>query len=47
MVALLSRHAEINIGDEEGNTALHLAIKVKNVAIVQALLVFGADLSYL
>ncbi|CAG9561409.1 unnamed protein product [Danaus chrysippus] len=43
-IALLSRAAEHSIGDNEGNTPLHLAVKQTNIAIVQALVVFGADL---
>jgi len=46
VVALLSRGAEVNIGDHEDNTPLHLAVTQGHLAIVQALVVFGADLSY-
>lgn len=47
MIALLSRHADPNIADKDGNTALHLAVKEKNIPIIQALIVFGADLAYM
>lgn len=47
VVALLSRHADTDICDCDGNTALHLAVKQKNIPIVQALAVFGADLTLL
>lgn len=43
-IALLSRAVEHSIGDNEGNTPLHLAAKQTNIAIVQALVVFGAEL---
>lgn len=46
VMALLCRGAEINIGDGDGNTPLHLAIISLNIPIVQALIVFGADLHY-
>lgn len=46
-IALLSRGAEHSIGDKEGNTPLHLAVKQSNVTIVQALVVFGANLEAL
>lgn len=45
VVALLSRHADTDIGDVDGNTALHLAVKANNIPLIQALIVFGADLS--
>jgi calcium-independent phospholipase A2 len=40
VVALLSRNAEVNIGDHNGNTPLHLAVTQGNAAIVQALVIF-------
>ncbi|KAG6446584.1 hypothetical protein O3G_MSEX004519 [Manduca sexta] len=43
-IALLSRGAEHSLCDNELNTPLHLAVKQSNIAIVQALVVFGADL---
>lgn len=46
-IALLSRGAEHSIGDKDGNTPLHLAVKQSNVIIVQALVVFGANLEAL
>nr|CAD7201715.1 unnamed protein product [Timema douglasi] len=46
VVALLSRGARADLGDKEGNTPLHLAAREGNTAVVQALIVFGADLSY-
>jgi calcium-independent phospholipase A2 len=46
VVALLSRDADVNIGDHDGNTPLHLAVTEGSYAIVQALVVFGADLTY-
>lgn len=45
-MALLCRGADINIGDCDGNTPLHLAVINLNIPIVQALTVFGADLQY-
>lgn len=47
VIALLSRHADVNVPDKDGNTALHLAVKEKHIPIIQALLVFGADLTYM
>jgi calcium-independent phospholipase A2 len=46
VVALLSHEANTDIGDHDGNTPLHLAVTLGSFAIVQALIVFGADLSY-
>jgi calcium-independent phospholipase A2 len=46
VVALLSRDAHVNIGDHDGNTPLHLAVMQGSAAVVQALVIFGADLSY-
>lgn len=43
-VALLSHGCEVNLKDEDGNTPLHIASQKKNVSVVQALCVFGADL---
>lgn len=45
-IALLSHGCEVNVEDEEGNTPLHLAVKQKNLSLIQALTVFGADLEY-
>lgn len=47
VVALLSREADMSIADANGDTALHLAVKEKNIPIIQALIVFGADLQLL
>lgn len=46
-VALLSRNANPDLGDTFGNRPLHLAVVQANVAILQALIVFGADLDCL
>lgn len=45
VVALLSRQAEVDFMDCDGNTALHLAVMEKNIKTLQALIVFGADMS--
>ncbi|KAL3275689.1 hypothetical protein HHI36_020440 [Cryptolaemus montrouzieri] len=42
-VALLSRGADPDLGDEEGNRPIHLAAKVGSIPIMQCLIVFGAD----
>ncbi|KAK9880834.1 hypothetical protein WA026_013160 [Henosepilachna vigintioctopunctata] len=42
-VALLSRGADPNLGDEEGNRPIHLAAKVGSIPIIQCLIIFGAD----
>ena len=42
-VSLLRRGAEVNAMDNAGNTALHLAVKMANLALIKAVLVFGAD----
>ncbi|CAH1155338.1 unnamed protein product [Phaedon cochleariae] len=47
VVALLSRQANADLGDKDGNTPLHLAIKGNNPAIIQALIIFGVDLDIL
>jgi Ankyrin repeat. len=47
VVALLSRMADVELVDNSGNTALHLAARGKNPAIVQALIVFGANINAL
>lgn len=44
IVALLSREADPNLKDFEGNTALHMAAQQACLPIVQCLIVFGADL---
>lgn len=44
MVALLSRNADPDLGDKDGNRPIHLAVKQGQVAIIQALVIFGADL---
>ncbi|XP_071050345.1 85/88 kDa calcium-independent phospholipase A2 isoform X3 [Onthophagus taurus] len=47
VVALLSRGAETNIRDCDGNTPLHLAVNTGNNSIIQCLIIFGADLDAL
>ncbi|CAH1987400.1 unnamed protein product [Acanthoscelides obtectus] len=47
VVALLSRQADADIGDKDGNRPLHLAVKTGNQSIIQALIVFGVDLDVL
>lgn len=44
-IALLSHGCEVNSEDEDGNTPLHIAVQQKNVPLIQALTVFGADLN--
>jgi calcium-independent phospholipase A2 len=46
VVALLSHNADTDIGDHDGNTPLHLAVAEGSYSTVQALVVFGADLTY-
>ena len=43
-IALLSYGCEVNVEDEDGNTPLHIAVQQKNIALVQALTIFGANL---
>ncbi|XP_071512455.1 85/88 kDa calcium-independent phospholipase A2 isoform X2 [Panulirus ornatus] len=40
VITLLSRGAEVNVCDDEGNTALHLS---RSPAVLQALIVFGSQ----
>lgn len=47
VVCLLSHEAEINLKDKDGNTALHIAVEKKNIPMVQALVVFGCEFSFL
>ncbi|KAG5870723.1 hypothetical protein JTB14_017056 [Gonioctena quinquepunctata] len=47
VVALLSRQANPDLGDKDGNRPLHLAVKNNNIPIIQALIVFGVDLDIL
>lgn len=49
VVALLSRGAETDLVDCDGNTALHLAVSQSNISIpiLHSLIVFGADLNML
>lgn len=47
VVALLSRQANPNLGDKDGNRPIHLAVILGNIAILQALIIFGADLDVL
>lgn len=44
-IALLSHGCEVNIEDEDGNTPLHIAVQKKNLALIQALTIFGANLN--
>ncbi|XP_030753365.1 85/88 kDa calcium-independent phospholipase A2 isoform X2 [Sitophilus oryzae] len=46
-VALLSRQAKSNLPDKDGNRPIHLAVKCGFISILQALIVFGADLDVL
>lgn len=45
VLALIAFEANVNLKDEAGNTALHMAVEIGNVTIVRALLVFEADTS--
>ncbi|KAK9731048.1 Ankyrin repeats (3 copies) [Popillia japonica] len=48
IIALLSRGADTNIQDSDGNTALHLAVQISdNIHVLQSLIIFGADLNIL
>ncbi|XP_023312464.1 85/88 kDa calcium-independent phospholipase A2 isoform X3 [Anoplophora glabripennis] len=47
VVALLSREANADLGDKDGNRPIHLAVKGGNISIIQALIVFGANLDIL
>ncbi|KAJ8957044.1 hypothetical protein NQ314_006603 [Rhamnusium bicolor] len=47
VVALLSRQANADLADKDGNRPIHLAVKGGNVSIVQALIIFGANLDIL
>ncbi|XP_056648135.1 85/88 kDa calcium-independent phospholipase A2 isoform X1 [Diorhabda sublineata] len=47
VVALLSKQANANLGDKDGNRPLHLAVKTNNLAILQALIIFGVELDLL
>lgn len=47
VVSLLSRGADTDVGDIDGNRPIHLAVKQDNIAIIQALIVFGANLNLL
>ncbi|CAH0547476.1 unnamed protein product [Brassicogethes aeneus] len=42
-VALLSRQANPDLGDCDGNRPIHLAVKEGNLRIIQCLIVFGAN----
>ncbi|XP_042212356.1 85/88 kDa calcium-independent phospholipase A2-like isoform X2 [Homarus americanus] len=42
VITLLSRGAEVSVGDDEGNTAIHFA---SSAVVLQALLVFGANMA--
>lgn len=46
-VALLSRQANPNLGDCNGDRPIHLAVKEGNLSIIQCLIIFGADLDVL
>lgn len=43
VVTLLSRQADPDLGDEDGNRPIHFAVKQANIPIIQALIIFGAD----
>lgn len=47
VVALLSRQAKCDLPEKNGNRPIHLAAKIGNLPILQALIVFGADLNIL
>ncbi|XP_017773302.1 PREDICTED: 85/88 kDa calcium-independent phospholipase A2 [Nicrophorus vespilloides] len=47
VVALLSRQADLDMGDCDGNRPIHLAIQTGNIPIIQSLIVFGANLDVL
>jgi len=46
-VTLLSRQANVDPPDQDGNRPIHLAVKRGNLPILQALIVFGASLDVL
>lgn len=47
VVCLLSRQANVDPPDQNGNHPIHLAVKRGNLPILQALIVFGASLDVL
>ncbi|VEN62812.1 unnamed protein product [Callosobruchus maculatus] len=47
VVALLSRQADADLGDKDGNRPIHLAVKIGSTSIIQALIVFGVDIDAL
>ncbi|KRT82914.1 Ankyrin repeat-containing protein [Oryctes borbonicus] len=48
IIALLSRGADVNIQDSDGNTSLHLAAQSpENIHILHSLIIFDADLNML
>nr|CAI5840327.1 unnamed protein product [Callosobruchus analis] len=47
VVALLSRQANADLGDKDGNRPIHLAVKAGSASILQALIVFGVDIDAL
>ncbi|CAG9771001.1 unnamed protein product [Ceutorhynchus assimilis] len=47
VVALLSRQAKVDLPDKDGNRPIHLAAFHGHLPILQALIVFGADLNIL
>lgn len=47
VVALLSRGANPDLGDKDGSRPIHLAVKIGNVSIIQALIIFGTNLDLL
>ncbi|XP_050301399.1 85/88 kDa calcium-independent phospholipase A2 isoform X2 [Anthonomus grandis grandis] len=47
VVALLSRQAKADLPDKDGNRPIHLAVKFGFLPILQALIVFGADIDIL
>ncbi|XP_065160438.1 85/88 kDa calcium-independent phospholipase A2 isoform X2 [Atheta coriaria] len=47
VVALLSRNADPDLGDCDGNRPIHLAVKEGNISIIQSLIIFGANLDVL
>ncbi len=45
LTKLIQNKANLNIQDENGDTALHIAIRKKHIHIIYILTLFGADLS--
>jgi len=46
MMSLLCRNADTNLGDADGNSPLHYAVISQSKAMVQGLIIFGADVNH-